>query len=88
MRRDETYAALGATADRPLRHPQDIQDHVLLSMEESSEHLRVCLRAGFTLHFDKEGKDHITFLEPKYVGAWAFNAELLQRQAIDMCWPL
>lgn len=56
-------------------------------MEEYSEPVLVCLHAGFTLHFDKNGKAHVTSVRPQYVGAWGFNAELLRRQALGMSWP-
>lgn len=56
-------------------------------MEYYSDPLRVCLRAGFTLHFDRDGQPHLTTVRPPDVSAWGFNAELLRRRATEMSWP-
>lgn len=87
MTRHEQFASIDAKALHPHRQPQRSQDHLVPSMEDYSEPVRICLRAGFTLHIDSSGKPRVTTAGTLEQDAWGFNAKTLRRESIKISWP-
>lgn len=78
MTRDEHLAATTGIAHRPLRQPQRIQDHVVLSLEDYSPPVKAAFHPGFTIAVDCLGKPRVVSVRTLKEDTSGLDAERLR----------